>query len=214
MSEVFPAPWKLSGKGYLVLFKFSKDEIAADKFLSDFFKENFVGGFASLMIVEYQHSNAGPYNEILLIPGKFKYNGKRKNTISKIYVSTQSSVDNGIRNWAIPKELADIKFTKIGHLSEKVTAQIDGNEFFSAEFRKFRFPFPVHTAFFPFPLVQFMNDKVYFTKFSGKGIGYPVKLKSIKTDSLYFPDLSKKKIIAAITIDPFRICFPEAEIKG
>jgi hypothetical protein len=208
----FPAPWKLKGKGYIVLFKFSKDEIAADKFLGDFFKQNFAGGFASLMIVEYQDSNAGPYNEILLIPGKFRYKSKKKNTISKIFVNTTESVENGIRNWAIPKELADIKFRNTSKLTENISAHLDGKEIFSAEFRKYRLPFPIHTAFLPFPLVQFMNGKAFFTKFTGKGIGFPAKLLNINSDKDYFPDLSSKKIIIAIKIDPFSICFPEAEI--
>lgn len=212
--SVFPAPWHLNGKGYVILFKFSKEEIAVDNFLSEFFKSNFAGGFASLMIVEYQSSNAGPYNEILLIPGKFNYKGKKKNTISKIYVSTMASVENGIRNWAIPKEFADIKFEQDGTGSETITASISSKEFFSASFRKCWFPFPVHTAFLPFPLVQLMNDKAYFTKFSGKGWGSFAKLVWIKTDNKYFPDLSSKKIIAAIRVDPFRICFPEANIEG
>jgi hypothetical protein len=211
--QAFPAPWKLKGKGYILLFRFSKQEIEADKFLSDFFRENFCGGFASLMIVEYQSSDAGPYNELLLIPGKFKYKGQKKNTISKIYVSTMASVENGIRNWAIPKELADIKFEQDGKLREKVTASIGENEFFSATFRKYRLPFPVHTAFLPFPLVQLMDGKSYFTRFTGKGCGCPVKLITIKSDSNFFPDLSSKRIIAAIKVEPFQICFPEAVIE-
>lgn len=210
--QAFPAPWKLKGKGYILLFRFSKQEIEADKFLSDFFRENFCGGFASLMIVEYQSSDAGPYNELLLIPGKFKYKGQKKNTISKIYVSTMASVENGIRNWAIPKELADIKFEQDGKLREKVTASIGENEFFSATFRKFRLPFPVHTAFLPFPLIQFRDNKTFFTKFSGKGWGNFVKPVLGKSDTDYFPDLSSKKIIAAMKVEPFQICFPKAVV--
>ena len=212
--SVFPAPWNLKGKGYIVLFKFSKEEIAADIFLSEFFKNNFAGGLASLMIVEYQSSNAGPYNEVLLIPGKFNYKGKKKNTISKIFVSTMASVENGIRNWAIPKEFADIKFEQESNCCEKITASVGGKEFFSASFSKYWFPFPVHTAFLPFPLVQLMDYKAYFTKFKGKGWGCLAKLVSIKTNPAYFPNLSSKKIIAAIRVDPFRISFPEAKIEG
>lgn len=211
--QFFPAPWKLKGKGYILIFKFSKQEIATDKFLSDFFRDNFCGGFASLMIVEYHSSDAGPYNELLFIPGKFKYNGKKKNTISKIYVSTMASVENGIRNWAIPKELAEIKFEKTGKHSEKVTASIGEKVFFSASFRKYCLPFPVHTAFLPFPLVQILDSKAFFTKFSGRGWGNIVKSDLGKSDINYFPDLSSKKIIAAIKVEPFQICFPKAVIK-
>jgi hypothetical protein len=148
-----------------------------------------------------------------LIPGKFKYKGQKKNTISKIYVSTMASVENGIRNWAIPKELADIKFEQDGKLREKVTASIGENEFFSATFRKFRLPFPVHTAFLPFPLVQFRDNKAYYTKFTGKGCGCLVKPVLGKSNTDYFPDLSSKKIIAAIKVEPFQICFPKAVIE-
>jgi hypothetical protein len=165
------------------------------------------------MIVEYKDSNAGAYNEILLIPGKFRYKNKKKNTISKIFVSTMASVENGIRNWAIPKELADIRFTTIDNRTEQVTANIDGKEFFNARFKRFRFPFPVHTAFLPFPLVQLMDGKSYFTKFTGHGIGNLAKVCEISSNPEYFPDLSKKRFIAAIKLEPFNIVFPVAEVE-
>jgi len=211
MSE-FPAPWNLKGKGYIILFKFTKEDIKSDLFLSDFFKDNYVGGFASLMIVEYQESDAGPYNEILFIPGKFNFNGKRKNTISKIYVSTMASVENGIKNWAIPKELADISFVKIDDKTEQVHAKIKGEMFFKAEFKKSILPLPVHTSFLPFPLVQIRDRKAFFTKFTGYGKGNPVKATIIESQSNYFPDLRDKKIIFAIKTEPFNIVFPVPEI--
>jgi hypothetical protein len=211
--ETYPAPWSLKGKGYIILFKFSKEDIKSDVFLSDFFKNNYAGGFASLMIVEYQQSNAGPYNEILFIPGKFNFNGKRKNTISKIYVSTMLSVENGIRNWGIPKELADIRFNKLDDRTEQVFASIDGEVFFKAEFKKRCLPLPVHTGFLPFPLVQISDQKAFFTKFKGHGKGNPVKINLLESNSKFFPDLKDKKVIFAIKAEPFSIVFPIPDVE-
>jgi hypothetical protein len=43
---------------------------------------------------------------LLYIGGTLKFGQKRHYSISKIYVSTQDSIDNGQKNWGIPKEMA------------------------------------------------------------------------------------------------------------
>lgn len=54
-----------------------------------------------------QTSGVGPYRELLFIPGAFHINGRYTFSIPKIYVSTETSVNSGIKNWGIPKEVAD-----------------------------------------------------------------------------------------------------------
>lgn len=208
-----PAPWLLHGKGYMFLLKLSKQDIEKDIFLNDFFKERFKGGFGAMMLVEYWDSNAGPYNELLFIPGKFSYNNQKKNTISKIYVSSMDSVENGINNWAIPKELADINFVKQDSKTEQIMAKKDGKVFFDLTVKSFGIKFPIHTAFMPFPLVQLKDGKSYYTNFSGSGMAKFVKIKNLEIVSSYFPKISKKQIFAGIKIEPFKICFPEAIVR-
>jgi len=57
-----------------------------------FLQGQFAGGLGTVMLVDYNTSNAGPYGELHFIPGKFKHQNKRLNSISKIYVSTLASV--------------------------------------------------------------------------------------------------------------------------
>ncbi|OJJ54787.1 hypothetical protein ASPSYDRAFT_476216 [Aspergillus sydowii CBS 593.65] len=66
-----------------------------------------------VMIVRYDDSDVGPYDELIFIPGRAvnPHSGKKDMRISTIYVSTDSSVWNGRRNWNIPKHRARFEFT-------------------------------------------------------------------------------------------------------
>lgn len=181
--------------------------------LPEFLKGSFAGGFGALMLVDYSTSDAGPYGELLLIPGKFKHQGKKLNTISKIYVSTMASVENGRRNWGIPKEPAEFSFQSIGSHTEKVC--VFSQEGTIAEFtlESGKLSFPVNTKLFPFPLVQQHEGKYYYTTFQGSGTGKLAKLKDIRINSQLFPDISGFKPIVAIKAEPFKITFPAATIE-
>ncbi|OBZ73854.1 hypothetical protein A0H81_05844 [Grifola frondosa] len=72
----------------------------------------FRGGIGLVMILRYTDSPIGPYDELVIIPGEFTNpSGSHRYRITRIYVSTLSSVYNGRRNWNIPKELAKFTFT-------------------------------------------------------------------------------------------------------
>lgn len=221
-----PAPWNLTGHGYIFLYKFSKKFVEQSGNFPDFLSGTFAGGFGAVMLVDYEKSDAGPYGEFLFIPGKFKFNKKRLNNISKIYVSSMTSVQNGRANWAIPKELADFKFTKLDDSTEQITiTQPSQNKKTSATnsnstdtiaeitIKSGHLHFPVSTKLMPFPLVQKQDDKLFFTNFFGKGRGSLAKIKSIKINGDQFPDISICKPIAVVKVDPFDITFPEAVIQ-
>ncbi|GAA5824066.1 hypothetical protein JCM11251_001507 [Rhodosporidiobolus azoricus] len=117
-----PAPWTLTGKAWIIPIytPFNEKPIPlptgsyaplekgskADQGL------RFHGGVGTVMIVRYESSDAGPYDELLLVPGLFSRNktGADKPdyhlSISRIYVSTDVSVYNGRKNWGIPKHRA------------------------------------------------------------------------------------------------------------
>ncbi len=214
--DIVKAPWKLKGEGYLFFYKFKKDFILENAFIPEKYKSSFIGGIGAVMLVNYSESDAGPYGELLIIPGKFLINGKKKNMITKIYVSTQLSVDSGRANWAIPKEKADFSFKKKDNnilSTTSVKIEKDGIAFFEAELKPYLFPFPVSTAFVPFPLAQPQNEKIFYTKFNGKGIGRFCKLKNLKIDNSFFPDISNQKLLMAVKVDPFNIVFPKAIVK-
>lgn len=205
-----PAPWTLKGEGYIFLYKFKKSLIKSQGIVTPDESNNFAGGFGAMMIVDYFSSDVGPYKELLFIPGKFKLFDRKWNRISKIYVSSQESVENGRINWGIPKEIANFSFEKSSANIEKIEVSSDNNEFFSASIKSLGFKFPVNTAFMPFPLMQPYNGHYLQTTFKGKGIGRIAKLEDIWIDENYFADISKVKPIAVIKVTDFNICFPEA----
>lgn len=212
MEKFCPAPWNLSGKGYTLLYKFPKAFAEEKANVPEFLKGKFTGGFGALMLVDYSTSDAGPYGELLLIPGKFMHEGKKFNTISKIYVSTMASVINGRRNWGIPKELADFSFQAIDSGTEKVSVSLEGNMIAEFTLESGKLSFPVNTKLLPFPLVQQYEGKYYYTTFQGSGKGRFAKLKDIRINPGLFPDISGFRPIAAIKVEPFKIVFPEAKI--
>lgn len=211
--KAYPAPWNLVGAGYIFLYKFNKKTVEKIGNVPPFLKGSFAGGFGSVMLVNYMSSDAGPYGELLFIPGKFRFGGKKLDTISKIYVSTMESVVNGRANWGIPKEQADFRFEQTGSHTETATVSVSGRTAARFTLKSGKFSFPVSTKLLPFPLVQELDGKHYYTSFSGKGTGHFARLKDISIDPALFPDISGLRPIAVIRVNPFNITFPKAEIK-
>ncbi len=208
-----PAPWSLRGRGIILLYRFSKDFVHKHGFLSADEKERFAGGLGTVMIVDYENSNCGPYGELLFIPGKLRSETGSANVISKIYVSSESSVINGRANWGIPKELADFRFERNGKV-ETVTVKKGKKTFFQAEFSAGGLRFPVHTALIPFPLTQDYDGKRFHTKYTGSGRGRLARVESMQADPEFFPDLTAVRPLAVLSIDDFRITFPVARIES
>ena len=212
MEKYHPAPWTLSGKGYVLLYRFSK-AFAEEKIkVPAFLEGRFAGGFGALMLVNYNTSDAGPYDEMLLIPGKFKHRDTHLNTISNIYVSTMASVDNGKKNWGIPKALADFSFTSTGSHTEQVTVSSGNTPIADFTLTSGRLSFPVSTKRFPFPLVQHHDGNYFYTTFHGSGTGRFAKLQEVCIHSQHFPDISGFKPLVVIKIEPFQITFPAATV--
>ncbi|SHE37874.1 acetoacetate decarboxylase family protein [Caloramator proteoclasticus] len=207
------APWSLKGDGYILLYKFKKSFIKNHIFSQDFLKDCHCGGLGCVMIVDYKESDVGPYRELLFIPGKFKFNGKKLNTISKIYVTTQESVVNGIRNWAIPKEIADCNIKQNGNVSQ-VEFSKGEERILKITFKDGKIKFPVNTKLLPFPLVQKQEDKLYYTNFYGSGKGSFARIEQIEINEKYFPNIQYYKPIAVVKVTDFNIVFPKAEIEG
>jgi len=214
MTPIVPAPWDLKGKGYMFLYKFP-EKIKNHKFSkTDFLEDAHPKGFGTVMLVNYHESTAGPYYELLFIPGRFNYENKKYYSITKIYVSSQSSVENGQRNWGIPKEIADFSFEKIDKKREKIIISKDGTIFFEAVISKRGFRFPITTKIFPLPLIQRFENTIMFTQFNGRGWGTHAKIESMKINDKLFPDISSVKPLTVKKIDKFNIEFPVAETKG
>jgi len=206
---IAPAPWKLQGKGYILLYRFSKDFVEKQGFLTDFHqKHTFKGIIGAVMLVDYNSSPVGAYQELLFIPGLFRFQDATAFNISKIYVSTYESVYNGIENWGIPKELAKFNIEKQNNGYERFEAFFEEKTFFKADLKPFGLPFYVNTAWFPFWFYQPLREQVLVTHPQGKGWAKLCKIKNLQIDSHYFPDVSKQKLLAAIAVPRFTMYFP------
>jgi hypothetical protein len=101
--SIIPPPWTLHGRGFVLVYRFSREWVLDAGFVPAEMKDHYVGGLGSVMLVDYADSPCGPYHELLFIPGQFTINNRRLYSITRIYVSTEASVVNGRTNWGIPK---------------------------------------------------------------------------------------------------------------
>ncbi|KAL4922072.1 hypothetical protein BDW62DRAFT_197311 [Aspergillus aurantiobrunneus] len=120
----------------------------------------------AVMIVRYTDTDVGPYDELILIPGRAvnPNTGKKEMRISTIYVSTDASVWSGRRNWNIPKHRARFEFTPVGtdkdialkvYHPENAPAPLDPNvPFFTVLLKGSSLPKLPLPALAPLPLVQ------------------------------------------------------------
>jgi len=141
---------------------------AASPFSSDASSGKFKGGLGTIQVVRYHDTPVGPYDELLLIPGKFevpgtegkdgKGNGKGRRKemlrITRIYVSQKGTAWNGRKNWNIPKHLASFSFTTnpngTTHLEVSPPSSASTEPFLTLDLTPFRYipaiPFSTNAA--------------------------------------------------------------------
>jgi hypothetical protein len=201
-----PAPWTLKGEGIILIYRFKKSWVEENGHLPEPLKGKFHGGFGYVMLVNYKESPVGPYKELLFIPGKFQKN--RLQSITRIYVDSESSTQNGRKNWGIPKETLPFTWeSKKG--SDLIAIKSGTKEVFSAEISYSGFPFPVSTALLPLRLGQTLDKMNFLTKPSGSGWGKLAKIKKLNLVPEFFPDIRLVKPLLAIKVNPFTIHFPK-----
>jgi hypothetical protein len=206
-AEFVPAPWHLTGRGYVFVYRFDPDFARLQGMIEPRLLPHFRGGFGTLMLVDYASSDCGPYHELLFIPGRIQFQGRTSYSISRIFVSSISSVINGRRNWGIPKDQAEFQVDHEADGSELWRVRFRGIEIFQARIQKGRIPFPVHSALAPHTVMQSWENHIYTTKLSARGRGHVARIRDIKGDSQYFPDLSGQKPLLGIAIENIRMTF-------
>ncbi len=208
-----PAPWELKGKGYILLYRFPRDFSLRQGLIPPFLRDSYAGGLGAVMLVDYAESNAGPYGELLFIPGRFRCRGKKLDCITKIYVSSLESVVNGWENWAIPKEQADFAFaTQENQGTETVLITRGGEPVLDVKLKHGRISFPIHTALLPFPLVQEKAGELYYTSFTGKGTAQFARIEAMRVNPELFPDIRPYRPLMGVRIEDFAVTFPPARI--
>lgn len=206
--QLFPSPWTLKGEGVILVYKFNKEWVENNGFLTESQKGNFKGGLGFVMLVNYHESPVGPYKELLIIPGKFKPHGRQ--SITRIFVDSVASTMNGRSNWGIPKETVPMIWQKNGS-TETIGIGPEDDPILFCRIKTSGIAFPASTKIMPIKLYQELEGKIYLTNPSGSGWAKLAKIESLKVDQDYFPDIGKLKPLMCFKVNPFTMHFPDPE---
>ncbi|MES1932481.1 hypothetical protein T35B1_07721 [Salinisphaera shabanensis T35B1] len=209
-----PAPWQLTGRGYVIALSCSRSfgeqcgahipELAGRA----------RGGLGALMMVDYASSNVGPYRELLLCPGRFDFGDREAATITHIWVSTQASVDNGQRNWGLPKRLASFETIEHNDNSEGFRVQLPDHAPLTLSFSRRGPRLPLSTGVLPQAwrtLEQPWQGYDYRTVIGAKTRSRLARLEDIDNPAdSGFPDIADQKARIGLYADRFDLHFPPA----
>lgn len=208
---VAPAPWTLTGNGLILAAHFPEAFVRAHGFLAPYQQTAYRGWLGMVILADYHTSNVGPYRELMFIPGLFRLGGKTAFSVSKIYVSSQDSINNGRRNWGIPKEYADFAICEQPNGVQQWRVSQEGEPFFSVEVRPGGLSFPVSTRFLPpFSLIQAADNELLRTAPTATGQGQFATLRHPESVAAHFPDISQGTYLTAVSIQKFTMTFPPA----
>lgn len=216
---VAPPPWTLTGNGIVLIAHFPEVFVRAQGFLAPYQQRAYRGWVGAVMLVDYATSPVGPYQELLFIPGLFRFGDTTNFSISKIYVSTEESVWNGRRNWGIPKELADFSFVSNPDGSRTISVRCSGQLVMTLRAKAWGPRFPITTKLLPgFRVVQeplTANESSWeagsgllLTRPSAMASARLTSLSELLVDPALFPDLSQIKRVVALSVEKFSMTFP------
>lgn len=198
--------WRLPG-GLVESRAFAPPELAG----------RYVGHYSVVVLVDYEQSNAGPYREIFIAPGAYRFfDGREYLSITKIYVSTMVSVVNGRANWGVPKELADFDIHRTQPDHETYTAAIGGRPFFEMELKSYPPSLPATSRVMPPRMLRFaqlLDGKVFTFALSLSGSMRFSRVVRSKIDPAHFPDLAEGRLLAAVRLSRFTMGMPVPSVR-
>lgn len=208
------APWELSGQAIILIYRFPETFVYADGNIPPFLEDKFAGGWGTVMLVNYETSPVGAYQELLFVPGLFDVGRRWTYSITQIYVSSLPSVVCGQENWGIPKQLAEFTFEESVPNRHRIRVSQNGMPFFEITIHASDFRIPVTTRLLPFrpAIIQQRNNDVLLTKPRGSGWIGSAKLESLTVDERYFPNIEPFKPIVTINVANFTLTFPIPEV--
>jgi len=213
MSEhaITTAPWTLTGRGHILLLRSSPAADARDGAIPSHYPRQ-RDHINVVMAVDYEHSEAGPYRELLYIPGNFAFPEGRYRSITRIYVSTMASVVSGRANWGIPKEVADFDWEVDGRDTRIGLRAPDGADIGELAFRSVPLlSVPFTSALLPGrvrTLMQPWEPARLSVTLSARGWCCPARMVRARFDPERFPDLGQRRVIAALSVPRFQMTFP------
>jgi hypothetical protein len=212
---IAPAPWSLKGKGFVLLYHFSHAFNSQYGFMEDWQQQAYRGWLGAVLLVDYEASNVGPYQELLFMPGLFRLGGRLAFSISKIWVSTEASVWNGHTNWGIPKELAQFSIQQTKKGATRFGVKNEGGFFFDASIMPRGFSIPFTSKLVPAArIIQQKEQQLLLTAISARGRLQPASLQSIYAQPDFFPPVNRLRPLATLSVKDFAMQFPVAELVG
>ncbi|MCA3133478.1 MAG: acetoacetate decarboxylase family protein [Rhodocyclaceae bacterium] len=209
-----PAPWSLDGEGFILCYRFPRDPAAVEGLVPEPWRGCYLGGLGAVMLVDYRSSDVGPYRELLVVPGRFRFRGQARFAITRIYVSTQESVFNGRENWGIPKDRADFHVSLPGDRSCRFVVRRGEDAIADVTLRTSGWGAPFTTALVPAPLrtlVQPAGDRLLATAPGGQGWVGLSGVYEARVNGSLFPDFTRLPLLAAFHARHFRVRFPAAQ---
>lgn len=216
-----PAPWSL--KGHVAYLFVHGPRAAQSRFAENPHPDRspFRGGYGGVMLVRYDDSPVGPYDELLLVPGCYQVGDQTFYRISQIYVSSLDSVVNGRRNWNVPKKLAVFHWTD-GDTSVRVSLPDDDEPFLTMRVRPRLYCIPASSAIVPLSIRSLVQAPLAdgdgpnaFLKIvlSCSGWFRPlVQLLEFTTDGKEMPAHEQLPVYSCgIGYEAFTLVFPEGE---
>jgi len=215
---IAPPPWRLTGRGYIVGLHCSSafgQSCAAD---SPGVRGKALGGLGALMLVDYHESDVGPYQELLLCPGRFRIGRDSAASVTHIWVSTQASVVNGRRHWGLPKEQAVFEARDDDDGRQILTVQRGDRSPLRFVFRSSGPALPITTRLLPqrwHTLEQPWQHQVYRTVVQARGRTRLARLEDCHNppDS-GFPDFAGQARSIGTAATDFELMFPNAHIRA
>lgn len=209
-----PAPWRITGNGYIVAVWMPRDVID-NAFLPPLLAPSHRGRLALMMFVDYHEAPCGQYQELLYIPGPMQFNEHRHRSITRIFVSSYNSVVNGRRNWGIPMDMADFKVqygdngvdhvcvSRGGHVIAEMSLKGRGP---SIHFDATKIPQFMRT------LAQHWEGNEYIVTPEADGIVQWGSIRATRFDPVLFPDINRGRVLGVVKARSFSLMYPQADV--
>jgi hypothetical protein len=209
--RIVPAPWKLRGESFIQILLNPVEDVrhlVPEAFELVTRSGRTLGG---LMYVHYTASPVGPYEELLFMPARVRFQGRTGYCITHIWVDSPDSVESGTQNWLIPKRLGRMAFRSDGRVRE--AAIEDRGTVAVMRFRCPRFPppLPAHSLAFPMPLLQERDGRRVFVPFGGWGFTQPVQGGFVIKNPEALPVPARARRLPPMRLANFRLTFSKAQ---